>query len=87
MKQGTEGQACSYLLLVERSQRTVRWARLSAGRKVTPLSSHAGRSDAPDRRQNTQATDTNVGTVMQSQPTGCDRSMRLSRNAVLALES
>ena len=34
--------------------RTGRWARLSAGREVTLLSSHAGRSAAPDGWQNTQ---------------------------------
>ena len=39
---------------VEGSIRTGRWARLSAGREVTLLSSHAGRSGAPDGRQNTQ---------------------------------
>jgi hypothetical protein len=38
-----------------------RWARLSAGREVTLLSSHAGRSGAPDRRQNTQTADTKRG--------------------------
>jgi len=47
--------------LFEGSIRTGRWARLSAGREVNLLSSHAGRSGAPDGRQKHSTSHTNCG--------------------------
>jgi hypothetical protein len=52
------------------------------GREVNLLSSHAGRSGAPDGRQNTQQATQTAGTVMQNQPAGQARSMTLSRYAL-----
>jgi len=56
------------LSLVRGVVRTGRWARLSAGLEVNLLSSHAGRSGAPNGWQNTQQATPQVGTVMENQP-------------------
>jgi hypothetical protein len=59
--------------------RTGRWARLSTGRETNLLSSHAGRSDASDGRQNTQQATPTVGTDMENQPARRTQNTTLSR--------
>jgi hypothetical protein len=56
------------LSLVRGVVRTGRWARLSAGLEVNLLSSHAGRSGAPNEWQNTQQATPLAGTAMENQP-------------------
>jgi hypothetical protein len=56
------------LSLVTGVVRTGRWARLSAGLEVNLLSSHAGRSGAPNEWQNTQQATPLAGTAMENQP-------------------